>query len=154
PQVEAIGWQSRVEFTLASLSSDEQVREMVNISPETRWTSYVLGAFFLLKEWFPDRVIRGANVYITSEIPMEKGAGASSALGAAVLKSAAGAFGFGMIGVDLVWGCHWMESVIGESAGGMAARIAAVLGEIGCFRPVVWQPWEPQPPVVLPEGLK
>src|SRR5262249_22588958 len=128
PQVEAIGWQSRVEFTLANLSSDEQVREMVNISPDTRWTSYVLGAFFLLKEWFPDRVTHGANVYITSEIPMEKGAGAASALAAAVLKSAARAYGFALTGVDLVSACHWMESVIAESAGGMADPIAAVLG--------------------------
>src|ERR1700683_2890326 len=78
PQVKEIGWAEEVEFPLAGLTDDECVRQLSNRSPEARWTAYVLGAFFLLKEWFPDRIARGANVYIKSEIPMGKGVGSSA----------------------------------------------------------------------------
>ena len=67
-----LGWEAEVEFSLADLTDDERVRQLVGRSPDVRWTAYVLGAFFLLKEWFPDRITRGANIYIKSEIPMRQ----------------------------------------------------------------------------------
>ena len=76
-----IGWEDEVEYSLDDLSSDERVRQVVEAAPGVRWTAYVLGVLFLLKQWFPDRLTRGANIHIRSEVPMGKGMGSSAALG-------------------------------------------------------------------------
>jgi galactokinase len=153
PQMREIGWADEAEFSLDDLVDDESVRQLVKIAPGVRWTAYVLGAFFLLKEWFPDRVTQGANVHIKSEIPMRKGAGASAALEVAVMKTAAFAYGVELAGIELAAACQWVESIIAESACGIMDQIAVVLGEQGCLLPLVCQHCLPQPLVRLPDEL-
>jgi L-arabinokinase len=154
PQVKEMGWEEEVAFSLADLTDDGCVRQLVNRSPEARWTAYVLGAFFLLKEWFPDRIACGANVYIKSEIPMGKGAGSSAALEVAVMKTAAYAYGVELAGIELAGACQWVESIIAESARGIMDQIAVVLGERGCLLPLECQRCVPHPLVPLPEELE
>jgi galactokinase len=154
PQVKEIGWEEQVEFSLTDLTDDECVRQLVNRSPEVRWTAYVLGAFFLLKKWFPERIARGANVYIKSEIPMGKGAGSSAALEVAVMKTAAYAYGVELAGIELAAACQWVESIIAESAGGIVDQIAVVLGERGRLLPLECQHCVPLPSIPLPEELE
>ncbi|HWY46298.1 MAG TPA: galactokinase family protein, partial [Bryobacteraceae bacterium] len=50
PQVRDIGWEDEVEYSLDDLSSDERVRQ-VGEAPAIRWTAYILGTLFLLKQW-------------------------------------------------------------------------------------------------------
>src|SRR5262249_32812179 len=88
PQMRERGWEEHAEFSLEDLSSDERVRQRSKATPELRWTAYALGAFFLLKQWFPNRVTRGANVFIKSEVPLRTRAGASAVLGVAVMQTA------------------------------------------------------------------
>jgi galactokinase len=154
PQMKDIGWEEEVAFSLADLAGDERVRELVNASQGIRWTAYVLGAFFLLKEWFPDRVLRGANVYIKSEIPMRKGAGSSAALEVAALKTAAYAYGVELGGVELAAACQWVESIIAGSTCGIVDQIAVVAGDRRCLLPLVCQHCLPQPLVPLPDDLE
>ena len=153
PQMRDIGWQDEVEFSLDDLSSDEHVRQLVNAAPGIRWTAYVLGAFFLLKEWFPDRLTRGANIHIKSEIPMRKGVGSSAAVGVAAMKTAAFAYGVELAGIELAVACQWVESIIAESACGIMDQVAVALGEQGCLLPLVCQHCLPQPLVQLPDEL-
>jgi galactokinase len=153
PQVRDIGWEDEVEFSLDDLASDERVRQLVNAAPGIRWTAYVLGAFFLLKEWFPDRVTRGANIHIKSDVPMRKGAGSSAALGVAAMKTAAFAYGVELAGIELAVACQWVENIIAETACGTMDQIAVALGEQGCLLPLVCQHCLPQPLVRLPEEL-
>jgi galactokinase len=153
PQMRDIGWEDEVEFSLDDLSSDERVRQLVNAGPGIRWTAYVLGAFFLLKEWFPDRVTRGANIHIKSEVPMRKGAGSSAAVGVAAMKTAAFAYGVELAGIELAVACQWVESIIAESACGIMDQIAVALGEQGYLLPLVCQHCLPQPLVRLPDEL-
>src|SRR5436190_783237 len=62
PQACEFGWEARAEFLLAdvvslnTITGDERVRQLVNAAPGIRWTACILGAIFLLKEWFPERV--------------------------------------------------------------------------------------------------
>ena len=153
PQVRDMGWEDEVEFSIDDLSSDEHVRELVKAAPGIRWTAYVVGTFFLLKEWFPERVTRGANIHIKSEVPMRKGAGSSAALEVAVMKTAAFAYGVELAGIELAVACQWVESIIAESACGIMDQIAVTLGEQGCLLPLVCQHCLPQPVVRLPEDL-
>jgi galactokinase len=153
PQMRDLGWEDEVEFSLDDLTSDERVRQLVHAAPGIGWTAYVLGAFFLLKEWFPDRITRGANIHIKSEVPIGKGAGSSAALGVAAMKTAAFAYGVELAGVELAVACQWVESIIAESACGIMDQVAVTLGEQGCLLPLVCQHCLPQALVRLPDEL-
>jgi galactokinase len=153
PQLAEHGWQDRVEFSLDDLTGETRVRELVNRAPGVRWTAYVLGLFFWLRERWPERVNRGATVYIASDVPLNKGVSSSAAIEVAVMKAAACAYGAPLAGVELAEACQWAENVIAESACGIMDQIAVVLGDEGHVLPLVCQPCLPQPLVRLPAGL-
>jgi len=153
PQMKDHGWEDRVEFKLADLDSEENVRRLVNQSPEIRWTAYLLGIFYLLNKRFPDRVETGANVYLQSDVPLNKGVSSSAAVEIAVMKTAAQAFGIGYKGIELAQACQWVENVIAQSACGIMDQATIVMGHEGSCLPLLCQPCEPRPPVRLPSDL-
>ncbi|MBU6399499.1 MAG: galactokinase [Verrucomicrobia bacterium] len=153
PQMAARGWREQVEFSLDDLTSDAAVRALVGRDPATRWTAYVLGNFRWLGLRLPERLTQGANVFIESDVPLNKGVSSSASLEVAVMKAAAAAYGIDLAGVALAEACQWVENVIAESACGIMDQITVVLGDEGCFLPLLCQPCLPRPLVRLPEGL-
>ncbi len=153
PQMKARAWQDRIEFSLDDLTTDEAVRALVNRDPGVRWTAYVLGLFHLLQKRFPQQVHHGANVYIESDVPLNKGVSSSASVEVAVMKAAAGAYGINLAGVELAEACQWAENVIAESACGIMDQITVVLGDEGCILPLLCQPCLPRPLVRVPEAL-
>ncbi|MHB1938566.1 MAG: galactokinase [Acidobacteriaceae bacterium] len=153
PQMREQGWQDRVEFKLESLSDESAVRKLVNRSPQVRWTAYVLGVFYLLRSRYADRITSGANVYLESEVPLNKGVSSSAAVEVAVMKAASAAYGIDLAGIELALACQWVENVIAESACGIMDQAASVLGDEGHVLPLLCQPCSPQPLVHLPDGL-
>lgn len=153
PQMREHGWRERVEFSLDELADAEQVRSLVNRSPEIRWTAYVLGVFFWLKRHRRSEMQCGMTVLIESDVPLNKGVSSSAAVEVAVMKAAGKAYGLDLCGVELAEACQWVENVIAESACGIMDQIAVVLGEEGCVLPLVCQPCLPRPLVRLPKGL-
>lgn len=154
PQMKEEGWLERVEFELETLSSEKAVKSLVNASPEVRWTSYVLGAFFLLRSRYPEQVDSGASIYIESEVPRNKGVSSSAAVEVAVMKAAAACYGIVLEGIELAEACQWVENVIAESACGIMDQAASVLGDEGYVLPLLCQQCLPRPLVKLPEGLR
>ena len=154
PQMQREDWLDRVEFDLASLASEEAVRKLVNSDPRLRWTAYVLGIFYLLHCKYPEQVRTGANVYLESEVPLNKGVSSSAAIEVAVMKSAAAAYGVPLAGVELAESCQWVENVIAESACGIMDQAASVLGDEGYVLPLLCQPCSTRPLVKLPAGLR
>ena len=154
PQVKARGWHDHVEFSLDDLAGDAEVRALVNADPARRWTAYVLGLFHLLRNRFSEKVNCGANIYIESDVPLNKGVSSSASLEVAVMKGAAGAYGIQLAGVELAEACQWAENVIAESACGIMDQITSVMGDEGCILPLLCQPCLPRPLVRLPEELQ
>jgi galactokinase len=154
PQMKEEGWRERVEFDLQALSSEQAVRDLVNASPGVRWTAYVLGAFLLLRNRYPDQVKYGASVYIESEVPRNKGVSSSAAVEVAVMKASAACYGIALDGIALAEACQWVENVIAESACGIMDQAASVLGDEGHVLPLLCQPCLPRPLVKLREGLR
>ncbi len=154
PQVKSRGWQDRVQFSIDDLMGDAEVRAMVNTDPARRWTAYVLGLFHLLRKRSPEKINRGANVYIESNVPLNKGVSSSASIEVAVMKAAAGAYGVQLTGVELAEACQWAENVIAESACGIMDQITAVMGDEGCILPLLCQHCLPRPLVRLPEELQ
>jgi len=154
PQMKQEGWLDRVEFGFEQLTDVEAVKMLVNASPEIRWTSYVLGAFFLLRERFPAQAQFGASIYIESEVPLNKGVSSSAAVEVSVMKAAAACYGIDLHGIELAEACQWVENVIADSACGIMDQAASVLGDVDHLLPLLCQPCLPRPLVKLPEGLR
>lgn len=153
PQMAERGWQERVVFELDALTDDVTVRRLVNANPSVRWTAYALGNFFLLAQRYPRAVKTGANVYLHSEVPLNKGVSSSAAIEIAVMKPAARAYGIDLHGIELAEACQWVENVIAESACGIMDQAAATLGDEGYVLPLLCQPCKAFPLVRLPEEL-
>ncbi len=153
PQMAERGWQERAQFEFDAMTDEGTVRRMVNRDPSLRWTAYVLGVFYLLRLRYPEDVKAGANVYLSSEVPLNKGVSSSAAVEVAVMKPAARAYGIDLHGIELAEACQWVENVIAESACGIMDQAAAVLGNEGYVLPLLCQPCQPRPLVRLPEDL-
>jgi len=153
PQMAERGWQEQVEFELDALTDDTTVRRMVNADPRVRWTAYTIGNFFLLAQRYPHAVRSGANIYLQSEVPLNKGVSSSAAVEVAVMKPTARAYGIDLHGIELAEACQWVENVIAESACGIMDQAAVTLGDEDYVLPLLCQPCRPFPLVRLPEGL-
>ncbi|HVN05956.1 MAG TPA: galactokinase family protein [Bryobacteraceae bacterium] len=153
PQVAARGWRDCSVFELNELADEVAVRRIVNRDPAIRWTAYVLGVFYWLRLHYPEAVSYGANVYLYSEIPLNKGVSSSAAVEVAVMKPAARAYGIDLHGIELAEACQWVENVIAESACGIMDQAAVVLGDEGYVLPLLCQPCQPRPLVKLPSDL-
>jgi len=154
PQMKQEGWLDRVEFDLSSLRDEESARDLVNGDSGVRWTAYVLGVFYLLRCRYPAQATTGANVYIESDVPLNKGVSSSAALEVAAMKVSAAAYGITLAGVELAEACQWVENVIAQSACGIMDQAASVLGDEDQMVPLVCQPCRPRPLVRLPTGLR
>ena len=154
PQMIDTQWQPRAEFLLDALTDEAAVRAMVNESSDVRWTAYVLGVFYLLKQRYPEKVRSGITVYLESNVPLNKGVSSSAAVEVATMKSAAAAYGIDLMGIELAEACQWVENVIAESACGIMDQAASVLGDEGYVLPVLCQPCQVMAPVKLPADLQ
>jgi len=153
PQVRERGWSACVEFRLPDLTGEERVRELATTDPRAAWTAYTLGVFYYLTLAFPERLTRGADVFIRSEVPLNKGVSSSAAIEVAVMKAAASAYGQDLAGVELAEACQWVENVIALSACGIMDQITSVMGDEGAILPLLCQPCLPRPLVRLPAEL-
>jgi galactokinase len=153
PRMAENKWRERVEFRFSDLTSEQRIRELVSVDPNIRWTAYVIGIFYFLRKRYADRVVNGADIYINSDVPLNKGVSSSAAVEVAVMKTAAHAYGIDLSGIELAESCQWVENEIAHSACGIMDQIAVVLGREGCILPVVCQPCLVHPVVQLPAEL-
>lgn len=153
PQMHEHGWQDRVVFEIDQLADVEAVKSLFRGNDALRWTAYVLGVFFWLKQEFASRMRWGTSVLLWSDVPLNKGVSSSAAIEVATMKAVAKAHGIDLAGVELAEACQWAENVIADSACGVMDQIAVVLGDEHCVLPLVCQPCLPQPLVRLPTGL-
>ncbi len=154
PQMRQECWLDLVEYDLDSLITESAVRSQVNSDSKVRWTAYVLGLFYFLRSRYPEKVKHGANVYIESTVPLNKGVSSSAAIEVAVMKAIAAVFGVPLVGVELAEACQWAENVIAESGCGIMDQAASVLGDEGYMLPLLCQSCLPCPLVKLPAGLR
>jgi L-arabinokinase len=154
PQMKEEGWSDRVEFEFDQLTSVEAVKQLVNAGAEIRWTAYVLGAFWLLRQQNPEAVLSGCSVYIDSDVPLNKGVSSSAAVEVSVMKAAAASYGINLNGIELAEACQWVENVVADSACGIMDQAASVLGDQEHILPLLCQPCLPRALVKLPTGLR
>jgi galactokinase len=160
PAVKAIGWKDKLEFSLDELMEAghlkdlETVRLWINQDPKSAWCAYILGDLYFLLKKFPEKIVHGFSLYLESDVPLGKGVSSSAALEVAPMKAMAAMYGIQVQGVELAEWTQWVEIALTQSACGIMDQLAVVMGDEGCFVPMLCQPCQPKPLVKLPETLR
>jgi L-arabinokinase len=153
PGAAQFGWQPSIELQTATLGDLAGLRLLCNEKDSSRWLSYVLGALHFLKSRSRWGNPGGADLFIASDLPPNKGVSSSAALAIAVLKAASAAHGISLDGVALAMAGQWVENVVVGAACGIMDQAAIVLGEENNLLPLLCQPCRPFPAVKLPGDL-
>jgi galactokinase len=148
------GWEPRLELRIDDLRDPENLRLLCGQKQSSRWGCYVLGALSFLRRCSGCGNAGGADLFIASNLPPNKGVSSSAALEVATLKAASAAWGMCLDGVALATAGQWAENVVAGAACGIMDQAAIVLGVEDHLLPIHCQPCQPSPPVTLPAGLR
>jgi galactokinase len=151
PGAARFGWATGFQVRSGELCDPESVRAHCAEREGGRWGCYVLGALYFLKKFHGCE--GGAEVFIASDLPPNKGVSSSAALEVATLKAAAAAWGISLDGVALATAGQWVENVVAGAACGIMDQAAIVLGRENHLLPMLCQPCRPFAPVTLPAGI-
>jgi galactokinase len=154
PGAAQYGWETTFEFPVAELSSLAAIEAACNRTAGLHWARYVLGAFHFLSERFGVFTDRGANLFLASELPPNRGVASSAALEVATLKAASAAADISLEGVALAEAGQWVENVVAHSACGIMDQAAIVLGQKDCLLPLLCQPCSPLAPIRIPKEVR
>jgi galactokinase len=154
PGAAQFGWETAIEIHIGELSNLEAITAISERAPGFRWGRYVLGVFHLLNQRYGSFASQGANLFLASDLPPNRGVASSAALEIATLKSASAASGIVLDGVALAEAGQWVENVVAHSACGIMDQAAIVLGEQNSLLPLLCQPCSRLPPIRLPEKLR
>ena len=154
PGAAAFGWKTELELPLDMISSLPAIESLCGPGTGTFWGRYVLGGFHLLHQRYGACASLGANVFLDSDLPPNRGLASSAALEVAVLKAASGALGIALAGVSLAQAAQWVENHVARSACGIMDQGAIVLGRRNCLIPLLCQPCLPLPPIRLPGQVR
>jgi galactokinase len=154
PGAVRFGWEQRFELCLSDLGDPDSLRAFCEQRESSRWGCYVLGALYFLKMAYGWGSDGGADLFIASDLPPNKGVSSSAALEVATLKAASAAWGVRLDGVALATAGQWVENVVAGAACGIMDQAAIVLGVEGHLLPLLCQPCRPCPAVTLPAGLR
>jgi galactokinase len=147
------GWQSYIEVDSEALGSLQSVRQVAEQNDTLRWICYVLGSLYFLKKHHSWRH-NGADVFIASDLPINRGVSSSAALEIAVLKAASAAYTIPLDGVALATAGQWTENVVVGAACGIMDQAAIVMGQKDRLLPMLCQPCQPFPSIVMPNGFR
>jgi galactokinase len=154
PGAAQFGWAKCFELSLNNLSDPAALRTLCEERDNAHWGSYVLGALYFLKSHRDWGRTGGADLFIASDLPPNKGVSSSAALEVAVLKAVSAACGITLDGVALATAGQWVENVVVGAASGIMDQAAIVLGQKNHLLPMLCQPCQPSPAVTLPAGIR
>jgi galactokinase len=152
PGAAQFGWTTHLEFRVADLSDPESVRVVCRQKHGSHWALHVLGAIYFLQHRLRCRP-HGADLFIASNLPPNKGVSSSAALEVATLKAVAAAWDINLEGISLAAAAQWVENTLVGAACGIMDQAAIVLGEEGRLLPLLCQPCQPYAPIGLPPGI-
>jgi L-arabinokinase len=154
PRALQFGWEPCLELRMDDLRDPENLRLLCAQRESSRWGCYVLGALSFLRRCCGCGNAGGADLFIASDLPPNKGVSSSAALEVATLKAASAAWGICLDGVTLATAGQWVENVVAGAACGIMDQAAIVLGVEDHLLPILCQPCQPSPNIRLPFGLQ
>ena len=143
-----------------SLSLDElaaldyaSARQWFAADASRHWAAYVAGAWLVLQHERGVIFPRGANLLLSSRVPLGKGVSSSAALEVATMQAVAAAYGIGLTPTELAFLCQKVENLVAGAPCGVMDQMASVHGEAGKLLALLCQPAELRGTIKLPEEL-
>ncbi len=142
---EADGMTPEVTLSLDDLTDEEgylrsetEVRHRLTANPKTRWTAYVVGCLYVMLSAYgkvtqgrADERIgdRGANILISSDVPLGAGVSSSAALEVATMHALSEAAGIHPSNLTLAAWCQRVENRLVGAPSGVMDQVTVALGE-------------------------
>ena len=132
----------------------EAAREFFRQDGANRWAAYVAGVFLVLMRERNARFTSGANILISSRVPLGKGVSSSAALEVAVMSGVTKAFDISIDGRETALLCQKVENVVVGAPCGVMDQMTAVFGERDRLLLLLCQPAEIKRMITLPPPLR
>ncbi len=158
--LEKEGHEPRHEVPLGALwisgrEGYQGLREVLGAEAGARWIGYVAGVFSVLEaEGAAGRFRRGANILISSTVPMGAGVASSAALEVAVMYAVNVAYQLGLDGLELARLCQIVENRVVGAPCGIMDQVTCALGEPGKLIALKCQPHDVLGLHELPTGCR
>lgn len=131
----------------------EAAREFFQRDEEHAWAAYVAGVFLVLMRERNVHFASGANILISSRVPLGKGVSSSAALEVAVMQAVVRAFGLDVDARDKALFCQKVENLVAGAPCGVMDQMTAVFGEANQLLLLLCQPAEIKRMIALPPQL-
>ena len=128
-------------YTNGTLKTYSEIRERFSEEPETEWTGYILGAFYvLLKEGKIDRFPHGATIVIKSDIPIGGGVASSAAIEVATLMAINRLYDLELGALEIAHLAQIVENRIVGAPCGIMDQVTAAAGTSTKILSILCQP--------------
>ena len=131
----------------------EGAREFFRRDTGRHWAAYIAGVFLVLMRERNVNFTSGANILISSRVPLGKGVSSSAALEVAVMQGVAAAFDIRLEPRDKAVLCQKVENLVVGAPCGVMDQMTAVFGERDRLLLLLCQPAELQRMITLPRQL-
>jgi L-arabinokinase len=154
------GAAAEVAWSIGDLQSGDTpltygaARARLGADPAKRWAAYVLGAFVVLQR---ERGLpawqRGANILVTSDLPLGAGVASSASVEVAAMSAVLGATDTSLDGAELGRLCQIVENHVVGAPCGIMDQMTCALGRQDALLALKCQPAEVLGHVPLPPGV-
>jgi L-arabinokinase len=134
------------------LVSFDAARKRFSMYSEISWAGYIAGCFYTLMQEEGVAFDSGADIVLTSNIPLGAGISSSAAIEMAALNAANITYGLGIDGLQLAHLGQQTENRVVGAPCGLMDQISNTLGKEGHFLAIECQPDTILGAVRLPEG--
>ena len=145
-------------FTMPLSALDDAVeyevaRKFFQRNTGSHWAAYVAGVFLVLMRERNVTFASGANILISSRVPLGKGVSSSAALEVAVMEAVTKAFDITVEGRDKALLSQLLENLVVGAPCGVMDQMTAVFGERDRLLLLLCQPAEIKRMITLPRQL-
>jgi len=132
----------------------EKARQFFQAEDGGGWASYVAGVFLVLMRERQANCASGANILISSRVPLGKGVSSSAALEVAAMEAVAAAYEIKVEAREKALLCQKVENMVVGAPCGVMDQMTAVFGERDRLLLMLCQPAELKGTIAVPPRLR
>jgi len=142
-----------INLDITPKETDEEFREHIRSQQGGEWATYVVGCFIILNRQ-TGIPITGADMFISSDVPVGKGVSSSAALEVATMLAIMRAYGMEPDRILLPLWAQQVENRISGAACGLMDQLSVCLGEKKKLLPLICQPHTVLEALPIPAGVQ
>ena len=140
------------DFTAHKNISYTQLNKLLLQQHNGNWAVYVIGCFYVLQKE-KQIPLTGAEIYITSQIPLGKGVSSSAAVEVATICAYLQMLHASLSEIQIPLLAQMAENFVVGAACGLMDQLSVYYGEANKLLPLICQPHTVMPAVEIPAGI-